>query len=63
MLLEPSPSILVSELGLRPVSWLTDTLAPLLEEGLLNYCGLSNTVPSMDYVRTIATLIARAKAS
>jgi hypothetical protein len=41
----------------RPIEWLAECLEPLLDQRLLNFCGLSCTVPSIEYVKTIARLI------
>jgi methionine synthase I (cobalamin-dependent) len=41
----------------EPASWLVEILEPLLAARLLSYCGLSCTVPSLDYVRTVAALL------
>jgi hypothetical protein len=38
-------------------SWLVEILEPLLAERLLSYCGLSCTVPSIEYVKTVAALL------
>jgi methionine synthase I (cobalamin-dependent) len=38
-------------------SWAAEILKPLLEERLLNYCGIGCTVPSLDYVTAIADLL------
>jgi methionine synthase I (cobalamin-dependent) len=57
LLLDPFPYAI--GVDLRPASWLAEVLEPLLAEGLLSYCGLSCTVPSIDYVKAVAALIAR----
>jgi len=36
---------------------MAECLGPLLDERLLSFCGLSCTVPSIEYVRAIARLI------
>jgi hypothetical protein len=41
----------------RSLGWLVECLGPLLSEGLLNFCGLSCTVPSIEYVKAVIDLI------
>lgn len=41
----------------RSIAWVEDTLRPLLTEGLLSFCGISCTMPSLGYVRAVAALI------
>jgi homocysteine S-methyltransferase len=43
----------------QPVDWLAECLGPLLDERLLSFCGLSCTVPAIEYVREAADLIRR----
>jgi hypothetical protein len=40
----------------RPIEWISECLTPLLEEGLLGFCGLSCTVPSIEWIRVTADL-------
>lgn len=41
----------------RPIEWVEEALRPLLAEGLLSFCGISCTMPSLGYVRAVAGLI------
>jgi methionine synthase I (cobalamin-dependent) len=47
----------------RPIEWLAECLGPLLDDRLLNFCGLSCTVPSIEYVKAIGGLIQRTSAA
>jgi len=42
----------------QPIEWLAECLTPLLDERLIRYCGLSCTVPSIEYVEAISRLVA-----
>ena len=57
LLLDPFPYAPPSMKENRPIEWLNECLAPLLGERLLSFCGLSCTVPSIQYVTAIAGLI------
>jgi 5-methyltetrahydrofolate--homocysteine methyltransferase len=59
LLLDPFPWAPPSMTENRPIEWLGECLRPPLEEGLLNFCGLSCTVPSIEYIRAIAQLIGK----
>lgn len=41
----------------RSIEWVEEALRPLLAEGLLGFCGISCTMPSLGYVRAVAGLI------
>ena len=60
LLLDPFPYAPPSITENRPIEWLAECLGPLLDEHQLNFCGLSCTVPSIDYVKAIVGLIQRA---
>jgi methionine synthase I (cobalamin-dependent) len=45
----------------RPIEWLSEGLEPLLDERLLSFCGLSCTVPSIEYVKAVAGLIRQSR--
>ncbi len=55
ILLDPFPRTPFSEN--EPIDWLAECLQPLLDERLLSFCGLSCTVPSIEYVRKVGSLI------
>jgi hypothetical protein len=57
LLLDPFPYVPPTMTESRPIEWLAECLVPLLDERLLGFCGLSCTVPSIEYVKTIAGLI------
>lgn len=59
LLLDPFPYAPPSMTENRPIEWLAECLRPLLDERLLNFCGLSCTVPSIEYVKSIGGLIQR----
>ena len=57
LLLDPCPYAPPTMTENRPIEWLTECLGPQLDDGLLSFCGLSCTVPSIEYIKTIAGLI------
>ena len=57
LLVDPFPYAPPAMTGNRPIEWLGECLGPLLRDHLLSFCGLSCTVPSIDYVKAIAGLI------
>jgi methionine synthase I (cobalamin-dependent) len=57
LLLDPFPYAPPSMTENRPIEWMAECLGPLLDERLLSFCGLSCTVPSIEYVKTVAGLI------
>jgi methionine synthase I (cobalamin-dependent) len=63
LLLDPCPYAPPNWTENRPIEWLTECLGPLLDDGLLSFCGLSCTVPSIEYIRAVAGLIQAAGGS
>jgi methionine synthase I (cobalamin-dependent) len=59
LLLDPCPWAPPSMTENRPIEWLAECLMPLLDEDLLSFCGLSCTVPSIEYVRAVVALVRR----
>lgn len=59
LLLDPCPYAPPQMTENRSVEWLGECLEPLLDEHLPSFCGLSCTVPSIDYVKVVAGLIRR----
>jgi methionine synthase I (cobalamin-dependent) len=57
LLLDPCPWAPPSMTENRPIAWLAECLMPLLDEDLLSFCGLSCTVPSIEYVRAVVALV------
>jgi methionine synthase I (cobalamin-dependent) len=43
--------------SIRPIEWIAECLGPLLDAQLLSFCGLSCTIPSIDYIRAVSDLI------
>ena len=62
-LLDPFPYAPPSMTENRPIEWLAECLGPLLDDRLLKFCGLSCTVPSLEYVKAIGGLIQRTSAA
>jgi hypothetical protein len=60
LLLDPFPCAIPLTQN-RPIEWLSEGLEPLLDERLLSFCGLSCTVPSIEYVKAIAGLIRQSR--
>jgi hypothetical protein len=60
LLLDPFPWANTVTLN-RPIEWLTECLGPLPDERLLSFCGLSCTVPSIEYVKAVAGLIQKSR--
>ena len=63
LLLDPFPYAPPSMKENRPIEWLEECLAPLLTDSLISFCGLSCTVPSIQYVTAIADLIQKYRAT
>jgi hypothetical protein len=59
LLLDPCPYAPPQMTENRSVEWVGECLEPLLDEHLLSFCGLSCTVPSIEYVKAVAGLIRR----
>lgn len=57
LLLDPFPYAPPTMTQNRPIEWLGECLGSLLNEHLLSFCGLSCTVPSIEYVKAVAVLI------
>ena len=57
LLLDPFPWAPPTMTEYRPIEWLAECLEPLLNERLLSFCGLSCTIPSIEYVSVISNLI------
>jgi methionine synthase I (cobalamin-dependent) len=57
LVLDPCPYAPPSMTENRPIDWLAECLGPLLDEGLLSFCGISCTVPSIEYIKTVSGLI------
>jgi hypothetical protein len=57
LLLDPCPHAPSTMTENRPIELLGECLGPLLSDHLLSFCGLSCTVPSIEYVKAVSRLI------
>jgi methionine synthase I (cobalamin-dependent) len=57
LLLDPFPYAPPTMTENRPIEWLEECISPLLSDHLLSFCGLSCTVPSIEYVKAVSRLI------
>ena len=57
LLLDPFPYAPPTMTENRPIEWLGECLGSLLSEHVLSFCGLSCTVPSIEYVKAVSRLI------